>query len=166
MGTRFRNISYPKMLYETMRSYFSINRAGILSNLFRYVACIIQPLIAPWDDFEIARIQNGLIANTKWQMGQLTNVLNYLFDPVHNSIYISQITITVPSVTGFQYPAIQQVRGFGGLAVQVRGFNDRSSQTPVIIYVPNYVNLAEIIAIINQIIIQGIVYQINIIPIS
>lgn len=163
MGTRFRNINYPKMLYETMRSFFSVNRSGLLSNLFKYVSCIIQPLIAPWDVFEVARIQNGLIANTKWQMGQLTNVLNYLFDPVNNSIYISQITISVPSVTGFQYPAIQQVGDFGELAVQVRGFSDRSYQTPVIIYVPNYVNLAEITAIINQIIIQGIVYQITVI---
>lgn len=155
------------MLYETLRAYFSVNSDGYVNNLYKYCACLVQPLIAPWDVFETQRIENGLIANTKWQMGQLTNVLNYLYDDVNNSIFITQITIEVPSVTGFEYPAIQQVGDFGELAVQVRGFNDRSAQTPVIINVPDYVNTAQIIATINQIIIQGIVYELNIFtPIS
>lgn len=162
MGNRYRQISYPRMLYETLRGYFSVNSSGYVNELFKFCACLVQPLIAPFYAYETERIENGLIANTKWQMSQTTNVLNYLYDPINNSIYITQITIEVPSVTGFQYPAIQQVRGFGGLAVQVRGFNDRSAQTPVIINVPNYVNIGEITATINQIIIQGIVYELNI----
>ena len=100
-------------------------------------------------------------------MGQLTNVLNYLFDTTANSIYITQISIDIVSVTGFAYNAIQQVGAFGGKAVQVRGFNDRANQTAVIINVPDYVNLSAITAIINQIVIPGIVYEINIfIPVS
>lgn len=167
MGQRFRRIDYGKMLYETLRGYFSVNKKGKLNRLYQYCACLIQPLILPWDSFESARRLNGLIANTKWQMGQLKNVLNYLFDKSANSIYISQVTTGIVSVTGFAYDAIQQVGPFGGLAVQVRGFNDKAHQTPVIINIPNYVNLAAITAIINQIIIPGIVYEINIfIPIS
>jgi hypothetical protein len=167
ISKRFRKILYGPMLYETVRAFFAVDIHGKVNNLYKYCACLIQPLVAPWDSFENQRLINGLIADTKWQMGQLKNVLNYLFDPTNNSIYIDQITISVPSVTGFQYPAIQQVGGFGGLAVQVRGFNDRSAQTPVIIHVPDYVNLGQITAIINQIIIQGILYEINIFtPIS
>ncbi len=155
------------MLYETLRAYFSVDIYGKLNNLYKYCACLIQPLQAPWEAYEIQRVQDGLIANTKWQMSQVTNVLNYLFDPVNNSIYIDQITIFVPSATGFAYPAIQQAGGFGELAIQVRGFYDRSAQSPVIIHVPDYVNIGEITAIINQIIIQGIVVEINIFtPIS
>lgn len=150
------------MLYQTLRAYFSVNSSGKVNDLYKYCACLVQPLIAPFGAYESERAINGLIANTKWQMGQTTNVLNHLYDPLNNSIFITQITIQVPSVTGFQYPAIQQVGGFGGLAVQVRGFNDRSAQTPVIINIPSYVNLAAITATVNQIIIQGIVYQFNI----
>lgn len=165
--SKFRAISYPKMLYETLRAYFSVNSAGKVNDLYKYCACLIQPLIAPFDTYETERIENGLIADSKWQMGQTTNVLNYLYDPVNNSIYLTQITIEVPSVTGFPYPAIQQVGDFGELAVQVRGFNDRSAQTLVIINVPDYVNIAAITATINQLIIQGIIYEISIfIPIS
>ncbi len=167
MSQRFRTINYGRMLYETLRGYFSVNKKGKLNRLYQYCACLIQPLIVPWESFETARRLNGLIANTKWQMGQLTNVLNYLFDNQANSIYISQVSIDIVSVTGFQYAAIQQVGAFGGKAVQVRGFNDRASQTPVIINIPDYVNLAAITAIINQVLISGIVYEINIfIPVS
>jgi len=167
MAQRFRKIGFGKMLYETLRGYFSVNTSGKLNRLYQYCACLIQPLVAPWESFEQARIINGLVANTKWQMGQLTNVLNYLFDTTANSIYITQISIDIVSVTGFAYNAIQQVGAFGGKAVQVRGFNDRANQTAVIINVPDYVNLSAITAIINQIVIPGIVYEINIfIPVS
>lgn len=167
MGQRFRHIDYGKMLYQTLRGYFSVNVKGKLNRLYQYCACLVQPLVAPWESFEQARKINGLIANTKWQNGQLTNVLNYLFDPIANSIYITQIVIDIVSVTGFSYDAIQQVGAFGGKAVQVRGFNDRANQTAVIINIPDYVNLAAITAIINQVVIAGIVYEINIfIPVS
>jgi len=153
---RFRAINFGKMLYSTLRAYFSVNTSG----LYQYCACIIQPLVAPWDSFQTARVTNGLIANTLWQIGQTTNVLNYLFDQIANSIYITQASNIIVSVTGFGYTAIQQVSGFGGRAVQVRGFNDQAAQNITTINIPNYVNLSAITAIINQIIIAGIPYEI------
>lgn len=156
---RYRKIDFGKMLLETLRTYFSVNKFGKVNRLYQYCACLIQPLIAPWATFEQQRGTSGLVANTKWQTGQLTNVLNYLFDPVKNSIYITQITLQIVSATGFAYPAIQQAGAFGGLAIQTRGFNDRADQTPVIINIPSNVNMAAITAIVNQIIVPGIIYE-------
>ena len=43
-----------------------------------------------WDSFEVWRANNKIIANCKWQIGQLTNVLNYYFDSTYSRIYITQ----------------------------------------------------------------------------
>jgi len=157
---RFRSISYPKMLLETLRAYYSVNVSGQVNELYKYCACLIQPLIVPFNAYEQERIINGLIANTKWQIGQLTNVLNYLYDNVNNSIYISQSSQNIVSAVGFAYPAISQMGGFGGLAVQTRGFDDKAAQTPVIIHVPNTVNLSALTATVAQVALAGIYYEI------
>lgn len=162
MATKFRNINYGRMLYETLRSYFSVNKQNKINELYKYCACLIQPLIAPFDLYAQERIINGLIANCYWQIGQLTNVLNYLYDSVENSIFITQGFQNQVNATGFAYLAIINAEGFGGTAIQMRGFFDRGDQADVIINVPNTVNIGQITATINQIILQGIPYQINI----
>lgn len=148
------------MLLQSLRAYYSVTVQGQINHLYKYCACLIQPLIVPFDAYEQARITNGLIANTKWQIGQLTNVLNYLFDNVNNSIYITQSSQSPVSAVGFAYPATQQMGGFGGLAVQTRGFFDKAAQTPVIIHVPMSVNLSALTAIVAQVALAGIYYEI------
>lgn len=157
----FKNINYGRSLYDGLRAYFSVNTAGQLSIMYRLLFCIVQPMQAPFDLLNSQRAVNKIVANCKWQIGQLTNVLNYLFDPYLSRIYITQSISNIVSATTFEYPAIQNISDFdGGNPVFARGFFDRSAQTLVTINVPAGTNIGSITAIIEQIRIQGIAYQI------
>lgn len=92
------------MLYETLGEYFSINSSGTLSILYRYCASLIYPIQKEFDSFETWRTKQKIIAMCKWQKGQLTNVLNYLYpstvspyipfsDPV-SGIYVTEVSTT------------------------------------------------------------------------
>lgn len=160
----FKNINYGRSLYDGLRAYFSVNSTGHLSILYKLLFCMVQPLQAPFDLLNAQRAINKIVANCKWQIGQLTNVLNYLFDPELSRIFITQSISSIVSATTFEYTAIQNITEFGGgNPVFVRGFQDRSAQTVVTINVPAGTNISEITAIIEQIRIQGIAYQIAII---
>lgn len=161
MANNFRDIDYGKSLYEALRNYFSVNTSGRISILYQYCACFLQPMQAPFDAYDAARIINALVASCRWQIGQLTNVLNFLFDPLLKRITITQSKTTVLSAVNFEYPAILQVRGFDEAAIaQGRSFTDNSSTSKVTFNVPASVSLSNITAIIEQIRIQGIPYVI------
>ena len=87
---QFRVVNYGKMLYESLRAYFSINSSGNLSQLYLFLLACLYPLQPAFDDYDTFRIKKQIIANCKWQIGQLTNVLNYFFDPVSKRITITQ----------------------------------------------------------------------------
>lgn len=86
----YKTIEYGKMLYETLGNYFSVNVFGNLSILYRFLLSCLYTLQPEWDSFETWRFNKKLIANCKWQIGQLTNVLNYYFDNTQKRIYITQ----------------------------------------------------------------------------
>lgn len=79
------------MLFETMRNYFSLNSpiTGTLSILYKHCLCCLWPLQVQFDSFETWRQRKKLIAGCAWIHGQLTNVLNMLFDATLNRIYIT-----------------------------------------------------------------------------
>jgi hypothetical protein len=148
---RFRAINYGKMLYETLRAYFSVNAAGQLSLLYKYIACIIQPLDAPFAIYELERINNGLIADSKFQIGQTTNILNYLYDPIKNSIYITQSTISGTFAQEFINTPIAFAQEFINIPILfAREFTDSTILTNPVINYPNTANLAGIMATVNQ----------------
>lgn len=162
MANNFRNIDYSKMLYEALRNYFSVNTSGQVTVLFKYCACFLQPLQGPFNAYAATRAINALVAQCKWQIGQLTNVLNFLFDPLLKRITITQAKTAVLSAPNFEYTTHVQVRGFDEPAqAQVRSFTDNSSTSKVIFNVPASVDLSNITAIIEQIRIQGIPYVIT-----
>ena len=165
---KFKLISYGKMLYETLRNYYSVNSNGQMSILYRYLIAILAPLQNPFDTFNIARIKSRLIAQCKWQIGQLTNVLNFLYDATLSRIYITQSTSDPVSATTFAYPAILQAFVFNeistaSLNTQARTFADQATKSDVIVHVPNTVNIPDLTATLEQIKLQGIDYQIEII---
>lgn len=163
--TKFRTINYGKMLYEALRNYFSVNTQGNLSILYRFMAAVIQPLQGPFNNYVQQRQILWLIANCKWQIGQLTNVLNYLYDPMAKRIFITQSKTTNISATTFEYPATLQARKFGeATPAQGRKFLDSASTTVVTINVPSSVSVPAITATIELIRLQGIPYSINVIP--
>ena len=92
--SQFKNIYYPDLLHDSLRDYFSVNKAGNLSYLYRFILCVLWPLQTAWDSFNAYRLKTWLISQCKWQIGQLTNVLNYLYDSVSNSIYITQVSLS------------------------------------------------------------------------
>lgn len=162
---RFRNIDYGKMLYETLRNYFSVNANGQISILYKYLAAIIQPLVLPFNNYAAQRSVNGLVASCAWQIGQLTNVLNYLFDSTLNRIYITQgmfLQILVPEFTGDGNSKVfVKEFGSGVSGVMVKEFQEELSYQATTIHVPVSVNLSALIAIVEQIRLQGIIYVIS-----
>lgn len=163
--TNFRHINYSKMLFETLRRYFAVNAAGNMSYPYKYLTCFVAPLAQQFETFEVFRNKENLIASCKWEIGQLTNVLNYLYDIDLKRIYITQSLVSAVSLTMFEYAAIQQAQDFGGsTSLQLREFTDDPNQTIVTIYVPSAIYstvVSDMTATVNQIKIDGIPYQIN-----
>jgi hypothetical protein len=88
--TLFKRIEYPYLLFETLRNYFSLNSNGRLSILYRYLYCILHPLQQKFNDFDIIRIRQKIIAGCKWERTQLLNVLNHLFPSNIGTITLSE----------------------------------------------------------------------------
>ena len=159
---QFRIVNYGKMLYESLRAYFSINSSGNLSQLYLFLLACLYPLQPIWDNYDAFRIKKQIIANCKWQIGQLTNVLNYFFDPVSKRIAITQsvlISIDDPvfAVTPINFdPVYPETTTI--FEPVFKGLYNRSN---TIFSVPVAVDQSELISIIEQIKINGINYIIQ-----
>lgn len=158
----FRTIQYGKLLYETLRSYYAVNSSGNISILFKYLLAVVQVMQIPFDAYEAYRTKEAIIANCKWQIGQLTNVLNFLYDPALSRIFITQSAIADIDDPTFAYAPYN----FDGLFAEAplkfeRTFNDRVATTLVTINVPTGLNISDITATIEQIKLTGIPYQIT-----
>ena len=162
MAYNFRNINYSRQLYEALRNYFSVNNQGQVSMLYKILLCYLQILQGPFDTYNTFRVKEALIAQCKWQIGQLTNVLNMLYDALLKRIFITQSVGTTLQATGFAYAPLIQAQGFDAPAqVQGRGFFDSANETLVSINVPAGTDLVDLTATIEQIRVEGIDYQIN-----
>src|ERR1700723_4728969 len=158
---RYRAIDYPSMLYESLRGYYSVNSSGKVNWLYKFCAAIIQPLVAPFAAYEAQRITDGLIANSKFQIGQLTNVLNYLYDSTLNRIYITQGYFNQPVSTNFNQTPLLFSRNFGQTpGFSARNFGDPISFTNAVIHVPSSSNLAALTATVAQMALLGRGYTI------
>lgn len=158
----FKNINYGKMLYESLRNYFSVNYQGEITWLYKFCAACIQPLQAPFDAYAIARAKNHIIAQCRWQIGQLTNTLNHLYDATLARIYITQSALTSISDPEFAYAPTHFDATFGdAVLIDERTFTDRAGTTLVTIHVPVSVDLSDLIATVEQIRVQGIPYLIE-----
>lgn len=158
----FKKIEYGRLLYETLRAYYSVNSSGDISILFKYLLACIQPLQAPFDGYDTYRTKEAIIANCKWQIGQLTNVLNYLYDNIQNRIFITQSTISRITDPTFAYAPYNFDETFSDSppAIFERTFSDRFTITKVTINVPVGTNISDLTATIEQIKLIGIDYQI------
>jgi hypothetical protein len=157
----FRKIDYGRLLYETLRSYYSVNADGNVTIAFKYLLAIISPLQAPFVGYDIYRTKEAIIANCKWQIGQLTNVLNYLYDSSLNRIFITQSVILPVVDPTFAYDPDNFDTVFTEApAIFERTFNDRVAQTLVTINVPIGVNISDLTATVEQIKLIGIKYVI------
>lgn len=158
---RYRKLEIGKMLYETLRAYYSVNSAGQLSWLYKYCAAILQPLVAPLAEYEIQRVYDGLIANSKFQIGQLTNVLNYLYDQPLNRIFITQGFYSQTVDRNFNEPAILFARNFDETAIAfARNFGEMGKFEQAVIHVPASDNVSALTATVAQMALEGLSYLI------
>jgi hypothetical protein len=161
MANNFKNINYATMLYESLRNYYSINSNEEASILYKYCAAILSPLQPAFDNYNAFRIREAIIANCKWQIGQLTNVLNYLFDNELSRIFITQSELTIVSLDTFAYPPVHTAGTFAMTpTLQTRVFGDKTEETLVAINIPSSISLSQVKAVVEQIRMQGIPYQI------
>ena len=157
----FRHIAYGRLLYETLRAYYSVNSNGNLSIMYKFLLAIVQVMQSPFDKYELYRTKEAIIANCKWQIGQLTNVLNFLYDPTLSRIFITQSSISPIDDPTFDYAPYNYDTVFAeDPELFERTFNDRAATTLVTINVPIGVNVSDLTATVEQIKLTGIPYQI------
>jgi hypothetical protein len=117
-----------------------------------------------FDSYDTFRIKKQIIASCKWQIGQLTNVLNYFFDPILKRIYITQSEVTIIADPQFEYEPILFDPVFEETtSIFEPYFLGQSSKTNVTFMIPTGVNVDEITAVIEQVKMNGIPYTISII---
>jgi hypothetical protein len=98
---QFKTIDYGAMNFEALRNDLAINKATTLSREYKYTLAMIYPLQSIFNNFAIWREEKRLIAQCKFTIGQLTNLLNYFFDPTNKGISIRQqqnVTLYAPNI--------------------------------------------------------------------
>jgi hypothetical protein len=166
---QFKTITYYKMLKETLRAYHSVNTSGRLSYMYKFCLCCLYVLQIPFNNFDTWRIRKQLIASCLWQIGQLTNVLNYLYDSTLSRIVINQsvpVYIFAPEIDGLESTLFApEIDGLESLIYAPNIDDGIINSSIVTIHVPNSIftnsaTMSLLVSEIEQIKIQGIQYQI------
>jgi hypothetical protein len=82
-------VNISQVLYQTLRG-LSVNVAGTLSILYRYLLACLYPLQTAFDTFNTKRVKQLLLSQCKWEFGQATWVLNELYDTTLRRIVITK----------------------------------------------------------------------------
>ena len=161
----FRKIDFSQLLKESLRNFFTVNKAGKLSIMYRFCLAVIYPLQLAWNDFEAYRQKTWLISQCKWQLGQLSNVLNMLYDPINKSIYLTQAeagAIFAPTIdynSSIFAPVISD-----SSAIFAPTIDNISNIKETVINIPNTITgdqRSDLIATIEKIRLLGLKYSIN-----
>lgn len=169
--SQFKTIDYGQMNYEAVRNFHAVNKAGFLSIEYKYTLSMIWPLQGAFNDFDTWRRAKQIIANCKWTIGQVTNVLNYFFDREQKRIYISQKRLTNLFAPVINYesttfaPTITNESGSFAPNINDTG----TSLAEVSIHVPSTVFadpliMGQLTSVVEQIKITGLFYIIEEIP--
>lgn len=158
--SNFRSIDFTEMLYQTLTGFFSINKALLPTWGYKFCAACLTVFQGPFASFDAFRQKEYLVANCKWQIGQLTNMLNKLYDSTLNRIYITQSIANPEFFWQFAYPPSMFLSDFGTAPMQFLEQFGNVATTIVTIHVPNTVPLSDLTAVVAQISITGIPYQI------
>lgn len=164
--SQFRKIDYGRMLYETLGNYFSVNSNNVMSFLYKYCLCLIYKLQLSFNSFDIWRKREYLIAICDWQIGQVANLLNYLY-PSSGQIYITQAITANTFETTFNYDPVIFDPVFSADPINYDvTFNDTSTvRALVTFHLPQEIyndnaKKAQLTSDINRIIFDGINYNI------
>ena len=163
----FKIITYPKILFDTLRSYFSVNAAGNLSIMYKYCLAILIILQAPFDAYDRFRIASNKLANCAYTIGQLTNQLNDIFDYTLRRITITQgiiLTVFAPNINEGQSTLFCPNIDEGESIIFVPNINDIIYQSQATFNIPAVLNPASvnsINAMINNVKLDGLTYKLN-----
>jgi hypothetical protein len=164
----YKTINIGKILYESIRNSFAINKAGELSIFYKFCLACVYPLQTAFDSFETWRQRQLIIANCNYTIGQLKNVLNYLFD---NTNFVApdwgRITITQSEFSYIYAPTIDDESTTFAPPITDESTTDAPTiesdpnQRNVMFNIPSDLSasLADIIATIDQIKIDGLTYS-------
>jgi hypothetical protein len=165
---RFKDIQYHEMLLQTLGSYFSLNSSGKLSILYKSLYACLKPLQGWFNSFSTWRDTEQIIADCRWEIGQLTNVLNYIFDATQKRIFISQRQYALVFAPTINYESEDYVPSLNYESeFYVPNINDiYTVNSQVVINLPTELyadsfKQSEIISVIEQIKIDGIYYVIE-----
>jgi len=158
----FKSINYRKLLFESLRNFFSVTASGSISTFFKFLTAFVQPLEAPFTTFTSFRNKELLISQCKWQVGQLANVLNILYDSALLRIYCTQSDYQILSAPQFEYPTNTFFSDFGSAStIFANEFSDKVNVTIFTINVPTTVYSSDLLATVNQIAFDGSNFTIN-----
>lgn len=161
----FKSITIYKILYESVRSYFAVNAKGALSELYKFCLCCVYPLQLPFNNFDTWRQREILIANCKWQYGQLAYVLNKLYNTTLITIGLSSgSSIFAPNIEDGGSTLFAPNIEDGGSTLFAPNIGESVATGAVIINVPTTIvnsSQAQLTADLNQIVLPGISYIIN-----
>ncbi len=87
---KLKYINYPRMIFDSLTDFFSVNSEGNLSFMYRFMTGWLWVFQDYFDSFDAFRQKILIIAQCKFTIGQLTNTLNALYDSLLNRIYIGQ----------------------------------------------------------------------------
>lgn len=169
--SQFKTIDYAMMNFEAVRNFHAVNKAGFLSIEYKYTLSMIWPLQNSFNDFDTWRRAKQIIANCKWTIGQVTNVLNYFFDTDLKRIYISQKRLTnlfapiinyesttfAPTIANESDSFAPNINENGTALAEV------SIHVPTSIFTDQLI-MSQLISVVEQIKITGLYYIIEEIP--
>ena len=158
----FKIITYPKLVYEWLRNYFSVNADGELSLMYRFITSIVYSLQDPFNAYDIFRRKKWLISQCSYTVGQLQSVLNMLYDSMLNRITVTQSAALNMYVYGFDDTNITYIYGFDDTdETFMTNFYNNVMVSNASINIPTSINTTDIVSVINQIKIAGVQITIN-----
>lgn len=160
--SNFRKVDLKALLYETLSGFLSLNKALDVSWLYKFCAACVVLFNVSLTDFYAFRNKEYLIANCKWQVGQLQNVLNFLYDSVQNRIVVTQSIAHPEFLMEFGYAPQQFLTEFDDDPPLEfwREFQDGTTTSIVTISIPADADLIDLTATVAQIAMEGVPYKI------
>jgi hypothetical protein len=164
-------VNIARVLYQVLRG-LSVNIAGQLSILYRYLYSCLEPLQHSFDTFSTARTKQLLLSQCKWEFGQATWVLNELYDKTLRRIVITK---PFPVLNYFYTAATPDVPSWDNTAatptVPLPYYENTAATTSITgesakVWIPaalysDAAILSDITASVNKLVPQGILVTIN-----
>jgi hypothetical protein len=165
----FKKIDYSALLVETLGAYHSVNTKGELSYMYKFCLCCLYVLQVPFSNYDLFRVRSRLIASCLWQIGQLQNVLNFLYDSTLNRIVVGQsvsVSVFVPNIDEGESSVFVPNIDEGESTVFVPNIDETINSSVLTILVPNSifidsVLMSQLVSDIEKIRLKGILYQIS-----